>query len=67
MSEEVSDFSTIDISVVLGILILTFGVIFSNRINRTVGVVLGAASMLIAGSLLGFYDQHKAFEAQDKR
>ncbi len=63
MIEEISHISLINISAVVAVLILTFGAIFSNRMDRTVCVVLGAASMLIAGSLLGFYDQLKAFES----
>lgn len=39
--------------------------IFSEKINRLIAAVLGAALMVVAGILLGFYDQEHALEAID--
>jgi len=53
----------INIFVTLVILFSTFACLFFNVINRTVCVVVGATSLMILGSLLGFYDQTKAFNS----
>ena len=63
MLENIGEISAVNIALVLGILILSFGAIFTNKINRTVCVVLGAASLLMIGPLFGFYDEQKAFKA----
>jgi len=52
-----------DIAVVLVILIVTFTMLFLNVFHRTVCVTLGAVLMLVAGSVLGFYNQSEAFDA----
>lgn len=49
--------------VIVVILILIFSALFSNLINRTVCVTLGAVLMLVVGSIFGFYDQIKAFDS----
>lgn len=48
---------------VLAILIATFVALFLNLFDRTVCIVLGAIAMLVAGAILGFYNQAKAFQA----
>ena len=45
------------------ILLLTFTALFLNLMNRTVCVVLGAVLMIGWGSILGFYDETKAFHS----
>ena len=47
----------------LVIILMTFTMLFMNLFNRTVCVTLGAVLMLIAGSLLGFYNQSEAFDS----
>ncbi|MBF0252435.1 MAG: hypothetical protein HQL29_01330 [Candidatus Omnitrophica bacterium] len=63
MLEGIGEVSAVNIVVVLSILVLTFGAIFTNKLNRTVCVVLGASALLVAGPLLGFYDEQKAFRS----
>jgi Na+/H+ antiporter NhaD/arsenite permease-like protein len=60
---DVYNTTTFSIVIVLVILILTFSALFFNLLDRTVTVVMGAAFMLIWGSLFGFYDQAKAFDS----
>lgn len=52
-----------DILVVIVILAVTFTMLFLNLFHRTVCVTLGAVLMLVAGSVLGFYNQSEAFDA----
>jgi len=47
------------------IFIVTFLVILSERLHRTIAALTGAAVMLIAGMSLGFYTQEKALAAID--
>ncbi|MFT7636448.1 MAG: Na+/H+ antiporter NhaD/arsenite permease-like protein [Candidatus Omnitrophota bacterium] len=49
--------------VVIGIFALTFTCLFLNVFNRLICVVMGAVLMLACGSLIGFYNQSKAFAA----
>lgn len=44
---------------------VTFALILSERIHRTIVAMVGAAVMLAAGLLCGFYDQHQALAAID--
>jgi len=43
----------------------TFGLILSERIHRTIVAMIGAAVMLLAGMLLGFFTQEQALLAVD--
>jgi Na+/H+ antiporter NhaD/arsenite permease-like protein len=47
------------------IFVVTFAVILSERIHRTIAAVAGAVAMVIAGMGLGFYSQQQALEAID--
>ena len=51
------------VSTVLFIAIL--GLIFSEKMNRTITAIAGAALMLIFGHFMGFYSQEQAIEAID--
>ena len=51
--------------VAAGIFIVTFVVILSERLHRTIAAMAGAAVMLAAGLLLGFYTQEEALAAID--
>lgn len=44
---------------------LSLYLIFSERLNRFIGALAGAASMLIAGHILGFYSEEQAIAAID--
>lgn len=44
---------------------VTFVLIFSERLHRTVAGVIGAVVMVVAGMLLGFYSQGAALKAID--
>lgn len=44
---------------------LTFGVILSERIHRTIVAIMGAIVMVVAGRLLGFYSEQQALAAID--
>ncbi len=57
------DPTTMDIFLVVFIIILTFAAIFLDIMHRTICVVLGAVLIMALGSILGFYDQVKAFHA----
>jgi Na+/H+ antiporter NhaD/arsenite permease-like protein len=39
--------------------------IFSEKINRTIAAVAGAATMMVAGKTLGFYSERQAMESID--
>jgi len=39
--------------------------IFTEKVNRVIAAVSGAALMIISGHLLGFYEEHQALEAID--
>ncbi len=47
------------------VFVVTFAVILSERIHRTIVAVVGATLMVIAGMLFGFYSQKQALEAID--
>ncbi|MBS3789775.1 MAG: ArsB/NhaD family transporter [Candidatus Thermoplasmatota archaeon] len=51
---------SIQILVPLVIFAITYIGIISNRIDRTVAVMVGALSMILVGHALGFYDQNLA-------
>ncbi len=44
---------------------LTFALILSERVHRTIAGMMGATVMLVVGMLLGFYDQHEALASID--
>lgn len=44
---------------------ITLGLIFTEKVNRFIAAVGGAASMLVAGQFLGFYREQQAIEAID--
>lgn len=44
---------------------VTFAVILSERVHRTIAAMIAAAVMLIAGMSLGFYTQEQALQAVD--
>jgi len=52
---------TRNITFVLLVFFIVFLVIFLDKIDRTVMVSLGAITMVIWGSYMGFFDQSKAF------
>ena len=43
----------------------TLYLIFSERLNRTIAGLLGAGLMIVAGKILGFYDEGQAFATID--
>ena len=47
------------------IFLVSLAVIMSERVERTIAAVSGAATMVAAGLLLGFYTEDKALEAID--
>ncbi len=47
------------------VFVVTFVVILSERIHRTIVAVVGATLMVIVGMLFGFYSQKQALEAID--
>ena len=55
--------TVINTAVVLLIFAVTFTSLFFNLLDRTVCLMLGAVLMLVAGSLLGFYDQGQAYRS----
>jgi Na+/H+ antiporter NhaD/arsenite permease-like protein len=48
-----------------GIFVVTFVVILSERLHRTIAAMAGAAVMLAVGMLMGFYSQEEALAALD--
>lgn len=56
---------TLSQSVAAGIFIVTFVVILSERLHRTIAALVGAGVMLTAGMLMGFYSQQQALAAVD--
>ncbi len=44
---------------------ITYIVIFTEKINRTIAAFVGAVSMIIAGMIFGFYSQSAALKAID--
>lgn len=51
--------------IALIIFILTYAVLFSEKVDRTIVTLAGALSVLLAGIVFGFYSQHEAFLAID--
>jgi Na+/H+ antiporter NhaD/arsenite permease-like protein len=51
--------------VATSIFVVTFVVILSERLHRTIAAMAGAAVMLAAGMLMGFYSQEEALAAID--
>lgn len=51
--------------IALLIFFITLFLIFSEKLDRTITGLFGAGAMLIAGRLLGFYDEAKAIQAID--
>jgi Na+/H+ antiporter NhaD/arsenite permease-like protein len=51
--------------VATGIFVVTFVVILSDRLHRTIAAMAGAAVMLAVGLLMGFYSQEEALAAID--
>jgi len=49
----------------LAILIATYIMVVSERINRTIAAVLGAVIMIVIGLGMGFFDQTEALQAID--
>lgn len=49
----------------LGIFIITFGLIISGRLHRTIIGVAGAIAMTLVGSIFNFYSQEDALKAID--
>jgi len=47
------------------IFLVSLGLIFSEKINRTIVGIAGAALMVGVGNILGFYSESKALEAVD--
>lgn len=49
----------------LAIFILAIALILTDRLDRTIVALIGAAAMVAAGTWLGFYDQEQAIDAVD--
>jgi Na+/H+ antiporter NhaD/arsenite permease-like protein len=49
----------------LAVFIISLGLIFTEKLDRTIATMLGAGMMLGVGTALGFYDEHLAVEAID--
>ncbi|GIV65700.1 MAG: ArsB/NhaD family transporter [Chloroflexota bacterium] len=47
------------------IFVICLGLIFSEKIHRTVIAMIGAVTMVTSGLLLGFYNEHQAVNAID--
>ncbi len=54
-----------EIAASTGIFLVTYGLIFSERVHRTVAALAGAIAMISAGIGLGFYDWEGAVAAID--
>ncbi len=48
-----------------GIFAVSLGLIFSEKINRTIVTMAGASLMILLGSLLGFYTEENALQSID--
>jgi Na+/H+ antiporter NhaD/arsenite permease-like protein len=53
------------LTVALLIFLGSYGAIISEKIHRTIIAIFGGALMIIAGEIMGFYDQHQATSAVD--
>jgi len=47
------------------IFLITFAIILSEKIHRTIIAMAGAVIMVMAGLIMGFYSHHRAIEALD--
>jgi len=47
------------------VFLLTYGLIFSERVHRTIAALAGAVTMMVLGTLLGFYPQEAIAAAVD--
>ena len=47
------------------IFFVTLGIIFSEKVNRTIIAIFGACAMIIAGMVFGFYSEELAIETVD--
>lgn len=56
---------TLEMGVALAILLLSYGLIFSEVIHRSYAALLGAVAMVVIGQWAGFYGQGEAMEALD--
>lgn len=53
------------ITAALLIFVGSYGAIISEKVHRTIVAIFGGALMIIAGELMGFYNQHKAIGSVD--
>jgi Na+/H+ antiporter NhaD/arsenite permease-like protein len=53
------------LAIALLIFLGSYGAIISEKIHRTIIAIFGGALMIIAGEIMGFYDQHSAVGAVD--
>lgn len=51
--------------IALSIFVITLFLIFSEKLHRTIAGLFGAATMLIAGKLLGFFNETEAIDTID--
>jgi len=56
---------TLDYVVSIAVFFLSFIVIFSEKVHRTIIALVGAILMVAVGKILGFYTEHQALEAID--
>ena len=59
------DHSVYAMGIAGGIFLVTFGIILSEKIHRTIIALAGAAIMVMVGMYMGFYSQGEALEAID--
>ncbi len=53
------------ITIALLIFLGSYGAIISEKVHRTIVAIFGGALMIIAGEIMGFYNQHEATNAVD--
>ncbi len=56
---------SVDIYVSFGILIATYIMVISEKVNRTNAAIFGGVAMILSGLALGFYGQEEAIDAID--
>ena len=54
-----------EMAIAVTILLLSYGLIFSERLHRTSAAILGAVSMIGVGMIMGFYSQEAAIQSID--
>lgn len=59
------DLQTLDYIVSIAVFFLSFIIIFSEKVHRTIIALVGAMLMIAVGKILGFYSEHQALEAID--